>query len=619
MSDNKKKKTGFSLPANHYNDDNTLQNLAAEERRRSKKNEHQNLINAKKKIAKKATAAPQAAAAPPLAQPTFTAIPPSNPSPSVRRGRSVRLMNLPSTSRDSTESLVDSNGSEGFTSQESSLGSSSADSSQESLPSVDTEELVKKRHRIIKPYSDLQKSQKTALVSSVLPEVVQKIEQSLVTNRGSATQKDVAAICGDIAARATNKAYKTTGHVQAKDTLTRKERQPSVHLQQSANSVIVLEQVRTYINANDQNDKERKIRDQVLSALALGFSRKEMNEILFKDHDIIISEHYYKMATENALSMGSGRVADKVKIVRNSIDADMVGESAEAVSTAIEIVQVYLYAQACGTKPIKLDNGEEYAVPQMELTKSREEIKQKYREAMNEANRLAEIQGEQKSIVVSDSYLDHILKMLTGGKVNKNLVALDSNFAKYGHQNFMKLERLIDIITLGKDRLNAELKEMTRKCSDFLKNQYGNHIFAESNCKSHSKSHAFDMRLDSNQPEAPPDHNETFCHSCLEIDRLKEQIETAIQNADLKEEEESNHDLLEYFKYYIVPGMLILIGHIHRKYSEITLEQKVLDKMDKDTGVIIRVDYKMKLLSLVWRESMAQFFGKRGKNLTTCP
>ena len=136
MSDNKKKKTGFSLPANHYNDDNTLQNLAAEERRRLKKNDRQKLLNAQKKIAKKATAAPQAAAAPPLAQPTFTAIPPSNPSPSVRRGRSVRLMDLPSTSRDSTESLVDSNGSEGFTSQESSLGSSSADSSQESLPSI---------------------------------------------------------------------------------------------------------------------------------------------------------------------------------------------------------------------------------------------------------------------------------------------------------------------------------------------------------------------------------------------------------------------------------------------------------------------------------------------------
>jgi hypothetical protein len=34
--------------------------------------------------------------------------------------------------------------------------------------------------------------------------------------------------------------------------------------------------------------------------------------------------------------------------------------------------------------------------------------------------------------------------------------------------------------------------------------------------------------------------------------------------------------------------------------------------MNRVTDVVIRIDYKMKLLSILYRESMAQFFGKRG-------
>jgi hypothetical protein len=53
-------------------------------------------------------------------------------------------------------------------------------------------------------------------------------------------------------------------------------------------------------------------------------------------------------------------------------------------------------------------------------------------------------------------------------------------------------------------------------------------------------------------------------------------------------------------------------AHIVRKTHQVELEKAVLEGLDKTTGVGIHVDNKMKMLALVWRESMPMFYAKRG-------
>jgi hypothetical protein len=58
--------------------------------------------------------------------------------------------------------------------------------------------------------------------------------------------------------------------------------------------------------------------------------------------------------------------------------------------------------------------------------------------------------------------------------------------------------------------------------------------------------------------------------------------------------------------------MNIFIAHTIRKTHESSNMIKVFNTIDKANTAVLTIDFKMKLMSLKWQESMVEFFGKRG-------
>ena len=74
---------------------------------------------------------------------------------------------------------------------------------------------------------------------------------------------------------------------------------------------------------------------------------------------------------------------------------------------------------------------------------------------------------------------------------------------------------------------------------------------------------------------------------------------------------ENKTSLQDYFQSNIIENCRTFIAHIVRKTHESKSEITVFNQLDMETCVI-RIDYKMKMLALCFRESMPQFYGKRG-------
>lgn len=149
----------------------------------------------------------------------------------------------------------------------------------------------------------------------------------------------------------------------------------------------------------------------------------------------------------------------------------------------------------------------------------------------------------------------------------------------------------------------------------FLRKEYPDHIFPQSSCHSHSKARAFYDGEDENGDGGTDDRtfDPDVCVECGAVSRFIEDVRRAALSATLHPEEESVEDLLEYLKSTLVHHMIIFIGHIVRKTHELGMEQKVFDALDRPTQCVVHADYKMKILSVEYRESMSHFFGKRGK------
>lgn len=136
---------------------------------------------------------------------------------------------------------------------------------------------------------------------------------------------------------------------------------------------------------------------------------------------------------------------------------------------------------------------------------------------------------------------------------------------------------------------------------------YADHLFDTSNCASHSKRYAF------GDGEELSDEHKMFCVECACVSLFDQNMRIALETChdDLLPGEETAAELLLYYEQQVLLSKKYT-AHICRKTHEKLLEQTVLALRILGTGVLIRADYKMKMQSLIWRESMPQFFGKKG-------
>lgn len=395
-----------------------------------------------------------------------------------------------------------------------------------------------------------------------------------------------------------------------------------------AKSQVVQNLVKTYTQAvGGMAGKDQRAR--VLSALAESFSLKELNNWvfgLFGQSNVHISKHTFKTARLNALACGAGNIPVATKTVRRSIDAHMLhvpdggNEHHSAYTFCTEFIQTFLTPLAFGTRQTTLSTGEVLELNKIERTRSKEEIKKLYLEACDHGYDTG-VDGERVAIArVPNRHFDVILDTLSGGAENASLAALDSVYCKFGLQNFELFRRFIKIITSGRPEVEKELIEQCNQVETFLRKEYADHVFETSLCAAHSKKHAFHDGVEDDDVDTEAEAEETavveptrVCLQCQVIGHFLLDLNRALAGAVLHPLEDTNEELSAYLADTLVANLDIYIGHLIRKVHETDMEQKIFSTLDPVTQCVITMDYKMKVLSIVWRESMSHFFGKRGE------
>lgn len=99
---------------------------------------------------------------------------------------------------------------------------------------------------------------------------------------------------------------------------------------------------------------------------------------------------------------------------------------------------------------------------------------------------------------------------------------------------------------------------------------------------------------------------------------VRQNIILAVNTAQLHAREESKEDLLNFFHRSISADVVSYFGHVLRKTHDLHNATRVYDQLGSAEEIVVRYDFKMKLLSLRYRESTTDFYGKRGTVLAGC-
>ena len=196
------------------------------------------------------------------------------------------------------------------------------------------------------------------------------------------------------------------------------------------------------------------------------------------------------------------------------------------------------------------------------------------------------------------------------GRDEEMLDALDSVDIKCGTDNFTAMKQFIDLITgndvVTKENIISEIKAVQL----FMNTGLRNHLMELSTVACHSFEYLFG---------APPNnicrtHHTQRCSECDSILLLPDKIELAVQNVPdsrLEIIHESRQSLSTYVREKLVKNLNTYYKHIIRAEHEKSTLDKVLENMELCDCVIV-TDWKMKLLMMLYRESMVEFFAKRG-------
>jgi hypothetical protein len=365
---------------------------------------------------------------------------------------------------------------------------------------------------------------------------------------------------------------------------------------------------------------------RALAAIVPSFSFKELHDFVLKDTGVAVSYHQYRSARRRVDEFGAmGEDPAKPKIVRRSIDTEN-DDDVHSVQFAIDLVSLNLHSLAYGTQDSPLSNGETLVLPSAHLTCDPKELTLKYEKAVRAHHTLREEYLERRQNAPTDTpedtslerpihalkpaHFDLVVTTLSAGK-KVNLVALDNVYAKCCVDTGRMARLVIDLATQNRPALRSQLLALQEKVQTFHSKVYPDHLFEESECAMHSKKYAFDKLTEAEL--AAFDEREQFCESCADTERFYLSVMSAINSAEnLLAGEETREELLSYFKETIIGNMQRYLAHVVRKTHELGLEQMILSGLIDAHGILVRCDYRMKCLSLVYRESMAQFFGKAG-------
>jgi hypothetical protein len=345
----------------------------------------------------------------------------------------------------------------------------------------------------------------------------------------------------------------------------------------------------------------------VLSTLALSMDRTDFNTHALAGHAVPpVTPYYYTQARSNALDGGVCWVPTRAhKIVRRSL-CESHENPESSLELLIKVISSHSQNLAYGTRRHVLSHGEELLLPAVELSTSKTVVMQSYLEAIATHNTMVEEEGGTDVLEpLPARLLEETIKAMTGGRVS-NLAALDSTYWRFGLLTFERLAKIIELATKTQDpAYNAYLHRLCHEVKQYITHVLPLHLRTRSSCKMHCKEFALDG-------EPCPACAQNRCSDCDFVFILQQEVEWAVMNAVLRTGEETAAQLLHWLCTVVFPDLLQYVGHIVRKAHDAGVMAKKLQTMDRETGVVVQVDYAMKMKLTEKRETQQGFFGQRG-------
>lgn len=338
---------------------------------------------------------------------------------------------------------------------------------------------------------------------------------------------------------------------------------------------------------------------QLLSALAQHFTLPALNAYVFNDLDVTVTYFLLGRAREHAETIGPGCVRPaQDKFVRSRLDD---GE----LEFAYAFIMQHVSGHAYGTRTATLDRaGASVQLPKTTASKSTDELTAMYRDAVAAH---PDYEG------ICPTHLVFVIDALVGGD-EKSLAALDNVYKKCLLDNGERAQRLINVVTVGRLDLADRLKDDLQRNEVFLRKQYPAELTDDKGClfRGVSYPHAFGEGDETGRAV----ENELFCDGVIRLDIWQQDVHLAINTmlhplpAGHPDTPASLHD---YVENNIIVDYRTYLAHVVRKTHEASVKQKILSsEAFGEDCVLLIVDWKMKVLARVFRESMVEFFGKRG-------
>ena len=327
---------------------------------------------------------------------------------------------------------------------------------------------------------------------------------------------------------------------------------------------------------------------QILSLFANDFSRLELQKMIPG-----LSKWRIDQTRNHATETGKGQPILEKPIYRARIENAKVEHFLDYISRP-ELLQDVAF----GTKTLKLDSGERVIIPAVVRTLIPSRIIQQY---------ICYCKQEQFQ-PASERSLYRILDVCSAS-MQKSLQGLD-NVTEEGTEAIDNLTKMIEtLVENGAEEgwgktTESKVKEVKR----YFKTDFKAHTSREEHCTDHCTTYSLsDPKNTEFKGECKHKHD-VECERCESLEEVLKDVKDKINNIDIDEEQRKRI----YFDYNQHEAAIkAWKAHLVRTVLQEEAKQAALDNLDDETCLII-VDWAMKFLPLKYRETICEFFGKRG-------
>ena len=346
-----------------------------------------------------------------------------------------------------------------------------------------------------------------------------------------------------------------------------------------------------FVEAYNQAETSQT-RLQILSIFSGSFSKEELKRRLPG-----ITKWKIDQARLHAAINGKGMLSISRPIHRTRLDPVKTDHFLEFISRPC-----FLQDVAYETRKLKLDSGEQIAIPNSIRTVIPSRIVKQYLAFCSESGFKP----------VGERTLFRILQVCQASQ-QKSLQGL-KYVSTEGSEAFDVLEEAVETLEQnGVDEFwSKEMKANLKNAKRYLKNEYQAHIGGEET----SPDHCLYFSLsDPSQPSfsSPCSHNhDAVCDRCLNLSNTLGQITKKLSESGtiLTETQKRN---LKFEVQHAVESVNAWKAHLLRTINQERAKHEVLSGLDRESAMLV-LDWTMKFLPLRFREQMTDVFGTKEKS-----